>query len=75
MILFIAEVILTIFAWRNGWKWLALIPMGVIFLIGMIIGSSVAMSGGSMDNLGGLFMFDLMAIVVLIIMVCKKRKI
>ena len=28
-------IILTVFAWRRGWRWLALIPLGVLFLVGL----------------------------------------
>jgi purine-cytosine permease-like protein len=70
------EIILTIFAWRNGWKWLSLIPVGAAVLIGMIIGYSVGMSGGTVDVYGsGLFIFDILAIIALIVMVVKKKEI
>ena len=34
--LFIAEIILTVVAWRKGWRWQALMPLG----IGLVIGFS-----------------------------------
>jgi hypothetical protein len=36
----IAEIILTFFAWRRGWKWFALIPGGVAMFIGFCMGAS-----------------------------------
>ena len=35
--IFIAEVILTIFAWRKGWRVKALWPMGIAFFTGFSI--------------------------------------
>jgi hypothetical protein len=73
--LFIAEIILTIFAWRNGWKWLALLPIGILFLIGMVLGFGIAAGGGSIENISaGVIFFDIIAIIVLIIMVSKKKE-
>lgn len=69
----IIEIILTIFAWRNGWKWLSLIPMGSAILIGFFIGLGAGMSGGDSSSLVGLFMFDIAAIIALIVMVSKKK--
>jgi len=37
----LAQIILTIIAWNNGWRWLALIPMASAFIIGFIIGMTV----------------------------------
>ena len=59
----IIEIILTIFAWRKGWKWLSLIPIVVAFCIGIIIG----LSGGTTD-LTSYIIWDFLAIVILILM-------
>jgi uncharacterized membrane protein YfcA len=72
--LLIAEIILTIFAWRNGWKWYALIPLGICMVIGFLIGLIVGMFGGTLPALSPVLIFDLLAIVALIVMVCKKPK-
>lgn len=66
--LLIIEIILTVFVWRNGWRWLSLIPLGVAFLIGMIIGVT-----GTTDA-ASYMIFDVLAIVALIIMLAKKPK-
>ena len=34
----IAQVLLTVQAWRKGWKGWALLPMGVAFVVGMLLG-------------------------------------
>lgn len=65
--LLIAEIILTILAWRKGWRWLAIIPVGIAVLIGMILG----FSGGALE---GAFVFDILAIIALIVMWSKPPK-
>lgn len=71
----IIEIILTVFAWRKGWKWLALLPVGIALLIGFIIGFSVGFSGGDVSTLGnGVIFIDVMAIIALIIMIVKGPK-
>ena len=66
--LLIAEIILTVFAWRNGWKWLALLPVGIAFIIGLIIGAS------RVTDLSGVIFIDIIAVIALIIMVSKSKK-
>jgi hypothetical protein len=66
---------LTIFAWRNGWKWLSLIPVGVAMLIGISIGFGIGISGGNSGaGIPGLSLIDLGAVIALIVMICKKPK-
>ena len=72
--LLIAEIILTVFAWRNGWKWFALLPMGIAMLIGFCIGFIVGYSGNDYD-LSGVFILDIIAIIVLIIMISVEKKV
>jgi len=69
--LFLIEIVLTIFAWRNGWKWTALLPIGIAFFIGVIVGISERSTGVPVD-ITGLYFFDFAAIVALIIMLIKK---
>jgi len=71
----ILEIILTIFAWRKGWRWLALLPMGIALLIGFIIGLSIGANGGDVTSIGGgAIIIDVMAIIALIIMLVKGPK-
>jgi len=67
-IMLIVEILLTIFAWRNGWKWLGLLPLGLAFGIGLIIGSS----GMDPSDIAQLWWIDVLAIIVLIVLVIKK---
>lgn len=71
----IIEIILTIFAWRKGWKWLSLIPVGAALLLGLLIGFSVGSSGGSVESVNGFaFFLDLLVIIALIVMNVKDPK-
>jgi len=71
----IIEIILTIFAWRKGWKWLALLPIGLALLIGFSIGIGIGASGGSVaDVSGGAVLIDIAAIIALIVMLVKGPK-
>lgn len=69
--LLIAEIILTIFAWRNGWKWLSLIPVGAAIFLGFILGLSV----GTTVDLYNFIWIDILAIIALVVMVSKKKEI
>jgi hypothetical protein len=73
--LLIAEIILTIFAWRKGWKWLSLIPLGTGMFTGFLIGFAVGSSGGNLDAARGVgVLLDFVIIGVLIYMVIKGPK-
>ena len=72
--LLIAEIILTIFAWRNGWKWLALLPIGIGFTLGLVVGFVIGASGGSTENAGWVVILDIIVTIVLIVMCSKKPK-
>ena len=61
----IIEIILAVFAWRKGWKWMSLIPISVALVIGFICG----LSGGSPSDV---IFVDVLAIVALGIMCFKK---
>ena len=62
----IAEIILTVFVWRKGWKWLSLIPVGIAMLVGFLLGLS------GVTELGNFAIFDVLAVVALIIMLLNK---
>lgn len=70
----IIEIILTIFAWRKGWRWLALLPMGIALLIGLLIGFGIGASGGEVTSGGPAIVIDIMAVIALIVMVAKGPK-
>lgn len=71
----IIEIILTIFAWRKGWKWLALLPMGAALLLGILMGFFVGASGGDVDAAKGLaIILDIGAVIALIVMLVKTPK-
>ena len=65
----IVEIVLTIVAWNRGWKWLALIPLGMAFGIGLIAGAS----GATASDLESLLVIDVIAIIALIVMIIKEK--
>ena len=68
----IAEILLTIFAWRRGWKGYALLPLAIALLIGVIIGLSMGSTGSSIESIKAVaLVFDILAIITLIIMNVK----
>ena len=68
--LLIFEIILTVTAWRRGWKAWALVPLATAFSIGFVIGAS----GGSMDTAMAVGLpVDLAAIGTLVAMVASHR--
>ena len=71
----ILEIILTISAWRKGWKGWALLPMGICLSVGFLIGMAVGASGGTMEDVLPLCVFiELAALISLIVMVAKAPK-
>lgn len=71
----ILEIILTIIAWRKGWKWLSLVPMAMPIIIGFFTGVGIGLSGGSVDEIPGfMIIFDIIAVIALIIMCFKSPK-
>lgn len=68
------EIILTIFVWRKGWKWRSILPVGIAFLAGILIGMGAGMAGGNIDNMGPAVLLDLFAIIALIVMLVKGPK-
>jgi hypothetical protein len=74
--LIIIQIVLTIFAWKKGWKWYSLIPVAVAFGVGFFIGIGVGSAGGSVSDLSGVVVLDILAIVALAIMcfVAPKSK-
>ncbi len=70
----VAEAILTIWAWKRGWKAMALIPLGSVLVLGFVIGFVVGLSGGSEEDVGFLVVLDAIAIIALIIMIARPRR-
>jgi len=73
--LLVAEIILTIFAWKKGWRWWALVPVALALLIGLFMGMGVGASGGDVDSVRGIsIVLDVIAVIALIVMVTKGPK-
>lgn len=66
--MFIIEILLTIFAWRKGWRWFSLIPVGIAFLIGLMFGFSQIEPGATA------IFIDILAMIALILMIVYPKK-
>jgi uncharacterized membrane protein YfcA len=72
----IIEIILTIIAWRRGWKWRSLLPLMVGFVIAFILGSVLGLMFGGIPpiiNIVG-FLIDLVIIIFLVVMIAEAPK-
>jgi cation transport ATPase len=65
--MFILEIILTVAAWKRGWRWLALLPGGIVACLGLITGFVTGLTGGEL-NMSLLISFDILGIFVMGIM-------
>jgi uncharacterized membrane protein YfcA len=73
--LLILEIILTIVAWRKGWRWNSLIPVVSAMVIGFLFGIGIGLSGINVDDAKGFaIIIDILATVALIVMCIKKPK-
>ena len=70
--LLIIEIILTVAAWRNGWKAWALVPMGIPLVIGFIVGATMDPSQNIDAAVAPFFVVELACVAVLIFM-CIRR--
>lgn len=71
----IIEIILTVFAWRKGWRWVALLPIAIALLIGLFMGFGIGASGGNVEGAMGMgIILDILAVIALIIMIVKGPK-
>jgi hypothetical protein len=62
----ILEIILTVTAYRKGWKAIALIPIGVALAIGFMSGAAIKAQGGSPHSASAAaFAGDLLCLAIL----------
>lgn len=71
--LLLLEIVLTIAAWRRGWKALALLPLGLAFAAGLALPVMVG-PDQAMEMAGSLWFVDLGVTVVLGVMACVGRQ-
>ncbi len=65
--LLILEIVLTVAAWRKGWRAWALMPLGVGMSVAFLIGVAIGASGGTAEHVTPLFLLlDLACVGVLI---------
>jgi hypothetical protein len=73
--LLVLEIVLTVTAWRRGWKAWALAPVLGCVALGMLIGFVSGINGGDVEGLMGMcLLLDLGCIVSLIVMAVKGHK-
>lgn len=69
------EIILTITAWRKGWRGWALLPLGLGVVLGLVIGSSAGVAGVRAEAvLGPCLIFDVLVIIALAVMAAKAPR-
>lgn len=70
--LLIAEIFLTIVAWRRGWGGRALLPLGIGIAVAFIFGALAGTGGTSDRSIAGVaIFFDLICVVALIVMIAR----
>ena len=68
------QIVLTIIAAYRGWKWFALLPIAVLFIIAFNFGIYITVSHLEIDKYVGVLTFlDAVASLVLLWMVIKGR--
>ncbi len=74
----IIEIVLTVIAWRRGWKWWALIPLGAAVSIAFSVGFVIGMLGGSAGPVMPFFMLldigCLLALIILIVLPPERKE-
>jgi hypothetical protein len=73
--LIVIQIILTVVAWRRGWKVKALLPIGIGAVLAFGIGLPAALAGiPKHDILMPLLLIDLGMFVSLVVMIFRKPK-
>jgi len=71
--LLVIEIALTIWAFNKGWKWWALLPVGIGVGLGFLIGLMIGASGGSASDANWIVIFDIGVVIALIWMIAKPK--
>jgi len=71
----VIEILLTISAWRKGWKGWALLPIGIGMSIGFLLGMSAGATGGNVEDILPMCIFvDLATLISLIVLAAKAPR-
>ena len=78
MLLFAIEIVLTVLAWRKGWRGWALMPLGILIFVAFFIGVVGTLSGFNEQQLqqgaaAPLAIMELATLGVLIGLATKRR--
>lgn len=73
----ILEILLTITAWKRGWRWWALLPVAIVFGTAFLAGVVIGASGSKIENPDIFVIFDLLLIITqaVLTIVPKRAKI
>jgi hypothetical protein len=69
----IAEIIMTVIAWRRGWRWKALLPVAVAIMFGICFEVTQVWCGPNKNFAAACFLVDFMAILALFQMLAHPK--
>lgn len=70
--LLIIEIMLTVAAWKKGWRGWALLPVAICFATAFLLGAAAGANGTSPDDFVGIgLVLDVLLVVVLGVMIAK----
>jgi hypothetical protein len=73
--LLLVEIGLTVAAWRRGWRWWALLPVGGGMVLAVLLSMTVGASGGSVAQAKPVFLLlDIISIGTLIGLVARAPR-
>ncbi len=73
--LLILEIILTVTAWKKGWRWWALLPVAIAFGSAFLTGFVIGASGNTIENPLVFIIFDLLLIITQIVLTAVPRRV
>jgi len=70
----IAEIIMTVIAWRRGWRWQALLPMAVAFMVGASFEVTQVWCGPNRNFNTAAVLVDVLALLALFQMLSNPKE-
>lgn len=72
--LLILEIMLTVSAWRRGWRWKALIPVAIMMGMAFFGGIAIGASGASITNNGAFVLLDILLVITQAVLSSKAPR-
>lgn len=70
--LLIVEIMLTVAAWKKGWRGWALLPVAVCFATAFLLGAAAGANGASPDDFVGVgLVLDILLVIALGVMIAR----